>query len=50
MAWNTSQSLLGRRERAKLAASNTKLRKMITDLKVGLAEESVLCERNHWRS
>lgn len=33
VAWNTSQSLLGRRERAKLAASNTKLRKMITDLK-----------------
>ena len=32
--WNTSQSLMGRRDRAKLAAAEAKLRKMIADLKV----------------
>ena len=32
--WNTSQTLLERREKAKLAAAEAKLRKMVSELKV----------------
>ena len=34
VCWNTTQSLMGRRDQARLAAAEAKLRKMVADLKV----------------